>query len=106
MLPLRIPSSRFCGKYVTRSDTSARARRRAFAFGSFARNGLIGTRVGVPDGEREPVGVAPDVEAGGVRVATGAPGVGWAVAAGGVPCVPNDGRITGAVCRGGMAGGV
>ena len=46
-VPSRSPSSRRCGKYVTRSEISARDKRRAFAFGSFARNGLIGVRTGV-----------------------------------------------------------
>ena len=32
---------------MTRSEISARANRRALAFGSFARNGLIGVRAGV-----------------------------------------------------------
>lgn len=32
---------------MTRSDTSARDSRRAFAFGSLARNGLIGERAGM-----------------------------------------------------------
>jgi len=102
MLPFRIPSSRFCGKYVTRSDTSARARRRAFAFGSFARNGLIGTRVGVPDGGRTPAGVAL------LGVALAGVGAGVA-AAGGVGWLPIDGRTRGAVWRGmwgGTCGGI
>ena len=43
-MPSRKPSCRFCGKYVTRSETSARDSRFAFACGSFARNGLIGVR--------------------------------------------------------------
>lgn len=46
-MPSRRPSCRFCGKYVTRSDTRARAKRFAFACGSFARNGLIGVRAPV-----------------------------------------------------------
>src|SRR4051812_35269451 len=82
-----MPSSRLCGKYVTRSEISARARRRAFAFGSLARNGLIGVRAGVPV-------VAAEGRGGGAE------GAG----------VPKLGRMTGAVGRGasgaaGEAGG-
>lgn len=78
---------------------------------------MIGTRVGVPDGEREPVGVAlvgvapvGVTLAGGVRVGVGAGGVAADDGAGvGVGWLPADGRITGAVCRGtcgGTCGGI
>jgi hypothetical protein len=59
---------------------------------------LIGTRVGVPDGAREPVGV---LGADGVAATfdVGAAAVDGALAGGlgGVAWVANDGRMTGAV---------
>lgn len=72
-----MPSSRFCGWYATRSETSARARRRARWPGSALRNGLIG-RLGA---SVAPLAVGTDlagvdetgVEGGvGTRVATAA----------------------------------
>jgi hypothetical protein len=68
---------------------------------------LIGTRVGVPDGLREPAGV---LDAVGVVVAGRETGVVDAAvvaaggALGGVDCAANDGRITGAVCLGAGVG--
>jgi len=77
---------------------SARASRRAFAFGSFARKGLIGARPGV--------GAA--VEGRGAPTEPGAE-AGVAGAAGGVIGPIPGGRVTGAVGReatGGITGGV
>src|SRR4051812_5773859 len=83
-----MPSSRFCGKYATMSDTRARANRFALALGSLARKGLIGGRAGV---------AMP--AAAGVLV-VGAPGGGGAAAAGldsaGVGCARvGTGGVTG-----------
>src|SRR6478672_10494712 len=87
-----MPSSRRSGKYVTRSEISARASRRALAFGSLARNGLIGARAGVAPG-------VPGVAPGTAPVGRDTPGD--AGAAGGVGAIP-DGRINGAVGRGAL----
>jgi hypothetical protein len=92
---------------------SARDRRRALALGSFAKNGLIGVRVGVAGASR--VVLAFAAAAGGCAGATngragplgraGAPGiVGGAVAAGIVGVGRADG-IGGIVGRGANAGG-
>src|ERR1043165_5550789 len=89
-----MPSSRFAGKYVIRSEISARARRRAFALGSFARNGLIG---GFPPG------VAPGTEARVGPPTAGWPGRGTGMAGVGRASI-GVGRATGATARG-TAGG-
>src|SRR5258708_40356418 len=65
-----MPSSRFAGKYVIRSEISARASRRALAFGSLARNGLIGV---FPAGGADKPGEVARWDGGGVTRAGGAP---------------------------------
>src|SRR5690348_16334721 len=103
-VPLRSPSSLRCGKYVTKSEMRARERRRAFAFGSFARKGLIGVR-GVVE-ERDCSGVCDDtgvVACGrGILGGTGSgpPALGGRTAARGP--VPDVGRPA----NGGRAGGI
>ena len=91
-----MPSSRFCGKYAQMSDTSARASRLAFAFGSFARNGLIGSRAtGAPDADG--VGAAAEEPGSAGAAATGVAGTGGANgAAGAVRAGGADGVATGA----------
>lgn len=83
------------------SETSARARRRAFWFGSFARNGLIGflcttagARAGVDGVDNAADTLAVVVNAGGVAVPVGgAGGSGIADRGGGVRGAPNDAAI-------------
>src|SRR5207237_135386 len=74
-VPSRSPCWRFSGWYTTRSDTSARARRRAFCFGSCTMNGFTG-RSGLV--MRCP-GAAP-AGAAGAAGARGAAGAGDAAA--------------------------
>ena len=94
------------------SETSARARRFALAFGSFARNGLIGARAtgaACPDGVGDPGGAEAADTGGGVgtgRLAAvsggatvdglGANGAGGVPAAGRGPGPTDDGRAKGA----------
>jgi hypothetical protein len=80
------------------SDTSARASRLAFGFGSFARNGLIGFRcttgvagAGVDGVENAADTLLPALTAGGNDVAFGVDGgAGIVVLDGGVRGAPND----------------
>src|SRR5205823_4286075 len=100
-VPSRSPCWRFSGWYTTRSDTSARARRRAFCFGSCTRNGFTG-RSGLV--MRCP-GAAP-AGAAGAAGARGAAGAGDAAAgvagrAGGAGAA----RGAGAGAAGARAGG-
>src|SRR3989442_831595 len=60
-VPSRRPCCRFSGWYTTRSEMSARAKRRAFCFGSCTMNGLTGRSGPVM---RCPGGRAPPVAAG------------------------------------------
>src|SRR3954464_8252229 len=94
-----MPSSRRCGKYVTRSEINARASRRAFEFGSLARNGLIGARDGVAPGAVAPTeGRAARGAMGGVIVG-GLGGMSGATGRGAAP-----GAIGGIGGRPGIAG--
>src|SRR5881394_184153 len=95
-VPSRSPCWRFSGWYTTRSDTSARARRRAFCFGSCTRNGFTG-RSGLV--MRCP-GAAPAGAAGaaGARGAAGGGRAGGAGEAGGR-------RVGGGGAAAGAAGG-
>src|SRR5439155_10000011 len=75
-VPSRNPCWRLAGWYTTRSETSARASRRAFCFGSCTRNGFTGRNgpdircaiAGTGAGGREGGGGA-----GGARGVAGAP---------------------------------
>ncbi len=108
-MPSRSPSSRFCGLYATKSDTNARASRRARCDGSAWRNGLIGffPSVGVPAAGVDIVGTGYGV--GEVTVteapvtATGAGGAARAVTATGAGGAAGAVTATGA---GGAAGAV
>src|SRR6059058_1743695 len=98
-VPSRSPCWRFSGWYTTRSDTSARARRRAFCFGSCTRNGFTG-RSGLV--MRCP-GAAP-AGAAGAAGARGAAGAGDAAA--GVAGRAAGARAGGAGEAGGRSVGV
>jgi len=96
------------------SDTSARASRRAFWFGSFARNGLIGLRcttagggVGVDGVEKAAATLPPAAKAGGVGepFAGGDGGSGIAVRIGGVSGAPNDADLVTAGFDSALGGG-
>src|SRR6266516_1675398 len=118
-VPSRNPCWRFSGWYTTRSETRARASRRAFCFGSWTMNGFTGRSGPVMRcaGEAPPAGAAGGWAAGGAGggvtgwrvagpVSVGAPaaGVGGAT---GATAGGTAGRITGAAGGGddGLAGG-
>src|SRR5690242_17544244 len=87
----------------------ARARRRAFAFGSFARNGLIGARPGVTLAFRTGVGAPAPLSGRGEIAGRGADGAPLAGADGGAlgPAAAPRGEKTTGRCAGalGAAGG-
>src|SRR5881392_3975480 len=104
-VPSRKPCWRFSGWYTTRSDTSARARRRAFCFGSCTMNGFTGRNGPVI----RCLGAAPATAAGAAGAATGGRNAGPAAGAAGARDggdggdAGGAGRITGAA-RGGLTG--
>src|SRR6059058_399693 len=103
-VPSRSPCWRFSGWYTTRSDTSARARRRAFCFGSCTMNRFTGRNGPVI---RCP-GAAPATAAGaaGARGTGGGEGGAPAGAAGGATGGRNAGPAAGAAgARDGGDGG-
>src|SRR6266480_4692359 len=101
-VPSRKPCWRFSGWYTTRSDTSARARRRAFCFGSCTMKGFTG-RSG-PAARGGGGGGAGGGGGGGGGAAAGAAG-----RAGGVAAAARTGAVGDAGGRsvgvGGAAGG-
>src|SRR6266853_1612624 len=112
-VPSRRPCWRFSGWYTTRSDTSARARRRAFCFGSCTMKGFTGRSGPVM---RWPGG-APGAAWGAGGAAAGAAGRAGGVAAGARTGAVGDaggrsvgvggaaaGAAGGATGRGGAAG--
>src|SRR6266480_3636505 len=101
-VPSRSPCWRFSGWYTTRSDTSARASRRAFCLGSWTMNGFTGRSGPVM---RWP-GAAPAGAAGaaGVAGARGAGG-GAGAARGSGAAGGAAGRIAGAAGAAAGAGG-
>src|SRR5438876_2575881 len=103
-VPSRSPCWRFSGWYTTRSETRARARRRAFCFGSCTRNGFTGRRGPVMrwPGAGPPAGAAAGAAAGRIVGADGRPG-GGAVAGRGCVAGGDAGAATG---RPGGGGGV
>src|SRR2546430_6068364 len=110
----RSPCWRFSGWYTTRSDTSARARRRAFCFGSCTMNGFtgrsgpvmrwpggaLGAALGAGGAAAGAAGRAGGVAAGARTGAVGDAG-GRSVGVGGAAA----GAAGGATGRGGAAGG-
>src|SRR5829696_1906068 len=86
------------------SDTSARARRFAFAFGSLARNGLIGGRAGVADGAPADVAVCVGC-AGGESASDGGSVVGAGLAVAGAWVGGVAGRCAGIEALGVANGG-
>src|SRR5437762_3187320 len=78
-VPSRKPCWRFSGWYTTRSETSARARRRAFCFGSCTMKGFTGRSGPVM---RWPGGALGAALGGGGGAAAGAAGRAGGVAAG------------------------
>jgi len=92
---------------------SARDRRRALALGSFAKNGLIGVRVGVADASRAVLALAAATGAcagatngrAGPLGRAGAPGIGGGAGAAGIAGVGRADGIGGIVGRGANAGG-
>src|SRR2546430_8321705 len=78
-VPSRKPCWRFSGWYTTRSDTSARARRRAFCFGSCTMKGFTGRSGPVM---RWPGGALGAALGGGGGAAAGAAGRAGGAAAG------------------------
>src|SRR6059058_915785 len=79
-VPSRKPCWRFSGWYTTRSDTSARARRRAFCFGSCTMKGFTGRSGPVM---RWPGGALGAALGGGGGAPAGAAGRAGGAAAGG-----------------------
>src|SRR5436190_2036716 len=96
-VPSRKPCWRFSGWYTTRSDTSARARRRAFCFGSCTMKGFTGRSGPVM---RWPGGALGAALGGGGGAAAGAAG-----RAGGVGAGARSGGGGGGGRRAGGAGG-
>jgi hypothetical protein len=109
-LPSRIPSCRFAGWYTTMSETSARARRRALAVGSWERKGLAGRPPGpAAAGTVRAAGGAEGPRDAGPGGETGAEGATGAEAAGagatGAPVAGDVGTAGGGETGRGAAGG-
>src|SRR5256714_11277726 len=101
-VPSRSPCWRFSGWYTTRSDTSARASRRAFCLGSWTINGFTGRSGPVM---RWP-GAAPAGAAGAAAVACARGAGGGAGAARGSGAAGGGGgRIAGGAGGAGRGGG-
>src|SRR2546423_919767 len=104
-VPSRRPCWRFSGWYTTRSDTSARARRRAFCFGSCTMKGFTGRSGPVMRWPGGALGAALGGGGGAVGDAGGrGVGVGGAAAGGGGGATGRGGAGGGAGARGGVPG--
>src|SRR5207237_10534982 len=100
-VPSRSPCWRFSGWYTTRSDTRARANRRAFCFGSCTMKGFTGRSGPVL---RFPGVVTPELDATDAADAAGRTDTGGGGGAGGAGGGGGAGRASGAAAGAGGGG--